>query len=57
MKWTKQVGSLLRPTMSPSHSVRTARAAALALALVVLSAVLHAPSAVAGNGLIWVSYM
>ncbi len=56
MKWTKQVGSLSRPTMSPSHSVRTARAAALALALVVVSAVLHAPSAVAGNGLIWVTY-
>ena len=56
MKWTKQVGSLSRPTMSPSHSVRTARAAALALALVVVSAVLHATSAVAGNGLIWLSY-
>ena len=56
MKWTKQVGSLIRPTMSPSHLVQTARAAALALALVVVSATLHAPSAVAGNGLIWVSY-
>ena len=56
MKWTNQVGSLVRPTMSPSHLVQTARAAALALALVVVSAVLHAPSAVAGNGLIWVTY-
>jgi hypothetical protein len=54
MKQTKQVGSLLRQTMSPSHWVQTARAAALALALVVVGAVLQAPPAVAGNGLIWV---
>ncbi len=54
MKRTKQVGSLIRQTMSPSHLVRTARAAALALALVAVSALFHAPSAVAGKGLIWV---
>ena len=56
MKRTKQVGSPIQSTMSPSNLVQTARAAVLALALVVMSAVLHAPSAVAGNGLIWVTY-
>ncbi len=56
MKRTKQVGSPIQSTMSPSNLVQTARAAALALALVVSSAMLHAPSAVAGNGLIWVTY-
>ncbi len=56
MKRTKQVGSPIQSTMSPSNLVQTARAAALALVLVVMSAVLHAPSAVAGNGLIWMTY-